>query len=119
MEFSLRCLGVVVTATMLSSVASAADTITVGVIDTLTEEESLARIREGLQAGLNTENGRFVWFPSCRRTKCRGSNDFDRTLCWAPRIWKNSFERQGRPCLFVWRPERCSMLGKPVVQPVP
>ena len=55
MEFSLRCLGVVVTATMLSSVASAADTITVGVIDTLTEEESLARIREGLQAGLNTE----------------------------------------------------------------
>ena len=41
MEFSLRCLGVVVTATMLSSVASAADTITVGVIDTLTEEESL------------------------------------------------------------------------------
>ena len=55
MEFSLRCLGVVVTSTMLSSVASAADTITVGVIDTLTEEESLARIREGLQAGLNTE----------------------------------------------------------------
>lgn len=55
MEFSLRCLGVVVTATMLSSVASGADTITVGVIDTLTEEESLARIREGLQAGLNTE----------------------------------------------------------------
>ena len=53
MEFSLRCLGVVVTAMMLSSVASAADTITVGVIDTLTEEESLARIR--LQAGLDAE----------------------------------------------------------------